>query len=51
MNFMVVMNHLDLMVGTLDWLTEVWHIAHFWVSYGRCATPGLPMGQSEGLSW
>ena len=32
-------------------VTEVWHIAHFWVSYGRCAMPGLPMGWSEGLSW
>ena len=32
-------------------LTEIWHIAHFWMSYGRCATPGLPMGWSEGLSW
>ena len=32
-------------------LTEVSHIAHFWVSYGRCAMPGLPMGWSEGLSW
>ena len=31
-------------------VTEVWHIAHFWVSYGRCAMPGSPMGQSEGLS-
>ena len=31
-------------------LTEVWHIAHFWVSYGRCAMFGLPMGWSEGLS-
>ena len=30
---------------------EDWHIAHFWVSYGRCAMPGLPMGRSEGLSW
>ena len=30
---------------------EAWHIAHFWVSYDRCATPGLPMGWSEGLSW
>ena len=20
-------------------LTEVWHVAHFWVSYGRCAMP------------
>ena len=33
-----------------DGLTEVWHIAHFWVSYGRCAMPGSPMGWSEGLS-
>ena len=32
-------------------LTEVSHIAHFWVSYGRCSMPGLPMGWSEGLSW
>ena len=31
-------------------LTEVWHIAHFWVSYDRCAMPGSPMGWSEGLS-
>ena len=31
-------------------LTEVWHMAHFWVSYGRCTMPGSPMGQSEGLS-
>ena len=28
-------------------LTEVWHIAHFWVSYGRRAMPGLHMGWSE----
>ena len=32
-------------------LTEVWHIAHFWVSNGNCAMPGSPMGQSEGVSW
>ena len=31
-------------------LTEVWHIVHFWASYGRCAMPELPMGWSEGLS-
>ena len=31
-------------------VTEVWHIAHFWVYYGRCAMPGSPMGRSEGLS-
>ena len=31
-------------------LTEVWYIAHFWVSYGRCAMPGSPMVQSEGQS-
>ena len=35
---------------TMQQLTEVWHIAHFWVSYGRCAMPGLPMGWSEVLS-
>ena len=35
----------------LNNLTEVWHIAHFWVCYGRCAMPGFPMGYSEGLSW
>ena len=23
----------------------------FWMSYGRCAMHGLPMGWSEGLSW
>ena len=31
-------------------LTEVWHMAHFWVSYGKCTMPGSPMGRSEGLS-
>ena len=31
-------------------LTEIWHMAHFWVSYGRCIIPGSPMGQSEELS-
>ena len=31
-------------------ITEVWHMAHFWVSYGRCTMPGSPMGRSEGLS-
>ena len=31
-------------------LTEVWHMAHFWVSYGRCTMPGSPMGRSEGSS-
>ena len=29
--------------------TEVWHIAQFWVSYGRCAMSASPMGLSEGL--
>ena len=38
----------------VDWefgekITEVWHIPHFWVSYGRCAMPGSSMGHSEGL--
>ena len=28
-------------------LTEVWHIAHFWMSYGRCAMQGLPIACSE----
>ena len=31
-------------------LTEVWHMAHFWVSYGRCTIHGSPIGRSEGLS-
>ena len=31
-------------------VTEVWHIAHFYVSYGRCSMLGLPMGWSEGKS-
>ena len=31
-------------------ITEVWHIAYFWVSYGRSLMPGSPMGQSEALS-
>ena len=31
-------------------VTEVWHMAHFWVSYGRCTMPGSPMGRSEGSS-
>ena len=30
-------------------LTEVRHMAHFWMSYGRCTMPGSPMGRSEGL--
>ena len=42
--------HIIIHVSTRG-VTEVWHIAHFWVSYGRCAMPGLPMGWSEGLSW
>ena len=31
-------------------LTQVWHMAHFWVSYGRCTMPVSPMGRSEGSS-
>ena len=31
-------------------VTEVWHRAHFWVSYRRCTMTGSPMGRSEGLS-
>ena len=30
-------------------VTEVWHMTHFWVSYGRCTMPGSPMGRSEEL--
>ena len=30
-------------------LTEFCHMAHFWMSYGRCTIPGSPMGRSEGL--
>ena len=30
-------------------LTEFLHMAHFWMSYGRCTMPGSPMGRSEGL--
>ena len=33
----------------LSWVTEVSHMAHFWMSYGRCTMPGSPMGRSEGL--
>ena len=32
-------------------LTVIWHIAHFWVSYGRSAMHGLPMGYLVGLSY
>ena len=28
-------------------LTEVWHMAQFWVSYGRCTMYGSPMGRSD----
>ena len=30
-------------------LTEFRHMAHFWMSYGRCTMPGSHMGRSEGL--
>ena len=34
-----------------NWIiTEVWHMAHFWVCYGRCTMIGSPMQRSEGLS-
>ena len=29
-------------------ITEVCHIGHFWLSYGRSAMSGSPMGWSEG---
>ena len=31
-------------------VTEFRHMAHFWMSYGRCTMPGSTMGWSEGLS-
>ena len=34
----------------LGLITEVWYMAHFWVSYGRCTMPGSPMGRSKGSS-
>ena len=30
-------------------MTEFCHMAHFWMSYGRCTIPGSPMGRSEAL--
>ena len=42
--------HTDPMMVSCKKLTEVWHMAHFWVSYGRCTMPGSPMGRSEGSS-
>ena len=45
--------HVDLrahFVRDMIKVTEVWHMAHFWVSYGRCTMPGSPMGRSEGSS-
>ena len=29
-------------------VTEVCHFGHFWMSYGRSAISGSPMGRSEG---
>ena len=46
--FCEMVGHSGGMVG--GGLTEVWHMAHFWVSYGRCTMPGSPMGRSEGSS-
>ena len=40
----------EITTSSLHPLTEVWHMAHFWVSYGRCTMPGSPMGRSEGSS-
>ena len=28
-------------------VTELWHMAHFWVSYGRYTMTGWPMGRSD----
>ena len=33
----------------LAWITEVWHTAHFCVSYGRCTTTGSSMRLSKGF--
>ena len=38
------------LVGWQQEQTEVWHMAHFWVSYGICTMPGSPMRWSEGSS-
>ena len=35
--------------GDYEGLTEFCHMAHFWMSYGRCTISGSPMGRSEGL--
>ena len=32
-------------------LTEVCHFGHFWLSYGRCAMSGSPLGMLLGLYW
>ena len=32
-------------------LTEVCHLGHFWLSYGRCVISGSPIGFLVGLSW
>ena len=32
-------------------VTEVCHFGHFWLSYGRCAMSGSPLGMLLGLSW
>ena len=43
------MKMLTLLRRDLFMLTEVWYMARFWVSYGRCTMPGSPMGRLEGL--
>ena len=30
-------------------MTEFCHMAHFWMSYGRCTIPGSSMERSEGM--
>ena len=37
------------LIQSFNNLTEVWYMAHFWVSNGRCTVPGSPMGRSEGF--
>ena len=55
MSYVQILDHLEQQEQQEDLyklrpLTEVWHMAHFWVSYGRCAMPGSPTGRSEGSS-
>ena len=39
----------DLVMSTE--VTEVCHFGQFWMSYGRCAMSGSPLGMLLGMSW